>query len=188
MGAQDVRPFGYPRTDVKKDYEYSIYCGGLGAGSFVTQTNRNSYNFVVRNDQFSVRNRRLIIRNNSFTIFKQATPAGGGFFSPVAGTEAPLKAWAFPQMLLDDTLAKYMEGGIDCPAVPPYDVVFEGRKPGAAVVEGDLPQPGDPDYNVLTYIYLFWGDPSYWWYGLPGSATALVDSLQIKKQDTDTRQ
>lgn len=187
MGASDIQPLGYPRTDTKRDFEYRIYCGGMGGGDQLTQTNRVFYKFLVKNDKFSVRNRRLIIRNMNFVVYKQATWNGFAWV-PVPGSEATLKAWAFTDDLPGGTESNpaYMQGGIPLAGAPPYDIIFEGRKPGASLVPGDLPQPGDPGYRMFSSIYLFWDSPTYWWYFAQGSVP--FNTLIIKKLDADTRQ
>lgn len=184
----DVNKQGYPRTDIKKDFEYQIYCGGMGGGNAVYQAGQTYLKFLVKNDRFSVRNKRLIIRNLNFVVFSQATLVGG-LYQPVAGTEVPLKAWAFVDDLpeANTTDPKYMAGGIACPAVPPYDVVFDGRNLGADIVEGDLPQPGDPGYRQYSSIYFFFGNPNYWWYG-DALGNPPFNTMQILKQDMETKQ
>jgi hypothetical protein len=188
MSSSDLNALGYPRTDAKRDWEFRQYCGGSGAGGGVVQTGVPYYRMLVKNDRFSVNNRRTIIRNLSLVVYKQAS-WNGSYYDPVPGSEAPMQAWAFVDDLpYPDYLdPKYMHGGMALPAVPPYDFVFEGRKPGQPVTIGTLPQPGDPGYRDYTSVYLFWGDSNYWWQDT-GGAGPLSDSLRVLKQDTDTRQ
>lgn len=187
MGASDIQPIGRPRTEVKKDFEYFIYCGGKGGGSGLEKTGQVFYKFLVKNDKFSVRNNRLVINNVNFVVYKEATYNGFAWV-PVPGSEATLRAWAFTDDLASGTESdkKYMAGGIPLPGPPPYDIVFEGRKPGAPFVLGDLPQPGDPGYKAFSSIYLFWDSTDYWWYGYQGSQP--FNTFLIKKLDTESRQ
>lgn len=166
MGQFDREKKGRPTTTIKKDWEYQIYCGGKGGGGGLVQTGKYAYHFGVTNNEFAVRNLRRQIKNKSFNIYHSATyDSGLGRWVPVPGSEVRLRAWVFPQSIptADESRADYNNGGILTPAVAPYIIDF---------AEDDLPQPGEPDYIPrMSEVYLFWGNPNYWWYGTPPADT-----------------
>lgn len=83
------RSVGRARNTFKQDYEVNLG-GGMGAGAPMTITGRTKYNFWIDHNPFATVIRRLVTKNVSFEIFKQATPLGGGLYQEVPGTEADL--------------------------------------------------------------------------------------------------
>jgi len=82
------RTIGRARNTFKQDYE--VYLGGgSGAGLPVVPTVVQRYTFWVDHNPFATLIRRLITRNNDFTIWKSAYDAGG-FYLPNYGSEADL--------------------------------------------------------------------------------------------------
>lgn len=80
---------GRARNSFKRDYEVFLG-GGSGAGGAVQPTVVKRYTFWVDHNPFATFIRRLITKNEDFTIYKAATPIGGGFYDPTIGTEADL--------------------------------------------------------------------------------------------------
>jgi len=89
MGSETKNPIGRPRNTFKQDYEVFLG-GGSGAGGAVTVAGTNRYTYWVDHNPFAAFIRRLVTENVDFTIYKSATPVGGGYYLPTLGTEADL--------------------------------------------------------------------------------------------------
>jgi hypothetical protein len=80
---------GRARNTFKRDY--SVFLGGgMGAGGAVTPAGVKRYTFWVDHNPFATLIRRLITKNEDFTIYKTGTPVGGGFYIGDFGSEADL--------------------------------------------------------------------------------------------------
>ena len=181
MSYQDVPLVGYPKTAVKRDWEFSTFCGGMGGGTTVVQTGVTHYRLEIDVDTFSVKNLGLILRNLSFTVWKSATWNGVAYV-PVAGTEVPFHIYASSRGSLVTVIGDPITGepfnfcpvgGEDTPAIPPYDLEFTAKQ---------LPQPKESAYAGKIYVYFYWCNTSYWWRGTP-----IGNEFQVLKIDNEVK-
>ena len=174
MSYQDVPLVGYPKTAVKRDWEFSTFCGGMGGSTTVVQTGTPYFRLDIDVDTFSVKNLGLILRNLSFTVWREATWNGIAYV-PTAGTEVPFHIFASSQgsLVTPPGFNFCPVGGEDTPAVPPYDLRFTAAQ---------LPQPKNNAYAGKIYVYFYWCNSAYWWRGTP-----IGNEFQVLKIDNEVK-
>lgn len=150
MGASDLNAAGYRSATVIKDFEFVQYCGGMGGGNFALLMNTQRAIFKIKNNPFTVRNEKLILLNEQFTVNVNAGANGMGGYNE--GARLPLY-WAAthdPAAITDAQIIA-RNNVIPSTTAPPYYVTMEAD---------DLPQPINPGWAGFTYVIIHWTDPT----------------------------
>lgn len=148
MGASDRQAAGYPTAQVIQDYEFMMYCGGRGGGSLANFLGTQRAVYKVKNNKFTVRNRLLLLYNETFEV--NADAGSDGFGGRYAGARLPLY-WAAvtnPALITNDQVIA--RGDVTNAALPYY----------MTLEEDDLPQPTDAGWDGNTYVIMVWTDPA----------------------------
>lgn len=148
MGASDRQAAGYPTTQVIQDYEVMLFCGGKGGGSQANFLGTQRAVFKIKNNRFTVRNRLLLLYNDTFEVYSDGGDNSMGGRN--IGTRLPIY-WAAVANPAAITNNQVIARGDVTNAALPYYMTLE---------EDDLPQPTDPAWDGHTYVILVWADPA----------------------------
>lgn len=167
---------GKPKPINKRDYEFKMFCGGMGGGTCFTQTGVDRYTWYVENDPNAVVNRYLALEDlGDFELFTDGGQTPTSFDDPScrnAGSAVPLYVAVSAQGTLTaaQILAQNVVTGFGIPALIEFDEKF-------------LPQPGDPDYIGRTYITVYWGNATHVqigsFFGLPYRTEANLSNVEV---------
>lgn len=148
----DRLPGGFPKPIIKNDYEYRLYCGGMGGGGCVLPVGVDRVTWSIENDPFAVRNRLLLLRNeNRIQFHSDAGPSG--FCAHTAGTlqQYWVAVSVDGNLTVDEIKAQNVIGGLEGfleLAFYEFDDTF-------------LPQPDNPLYDGNTYVTVYWGNANF---------------------------
>lgn len=148
MGASDLQAAGYPTAQVIQDYEMMMYCGGKGGGGMANFMNTQRAVYKIRNNRFTVKNRLLLLYNETFEVNVDGGPQMFG--GRILGARLPIywAAVADPAAITNEQVIA--RGDVTNVALPYY----------MTLEDDDLPQPNDPAWDGHTYVILVWTDPN----------------------------
>jgi hypothetical protein len=154
----------------KRDYEFKVFCGGMGGGDCGQYLGKDRETWTVDNDPNAVVNRYLALFDSG--LFEVYTDGGQNPIFPscrLAGTSVPL----YVAVSVDGNLtpaqimAQGVVTGFGIPALLEFDEVY-------------LPQPTDPRYTGKTYVTVYWGSQFYVTFtgGLPYRTDANLSNVE----------
>jgi hypothetical protein len=142
----------YPRTTKKEIAPIYVFAeqvcadGKGGGGNYVPI---GSVMEIVKYDvsKFNVFNRKLILRNNNFDVYKNLGETSPGSGEYIAGDRVDwwLAFSATPNLTAEEIVLQ--NSRITTPA--PFDLDVDYKK---------LPQPTDAGWDNKIYMYMYWGD------------------------------
>lgn len=144
-----LQPTGRANTDMLETCRLLLYCGGGGGGVCVEPSGATGVVLPYRVQKFITLNRKIIFQNKEFFGVRFYEDAGpDGFCSYSIGVEKPFWMGLAADPNLDiETTAK---AGVQLSGPLPYDVEFPRDK---------CPQPDDPAWENIIYVYVWWGSP-----------------------------
>ena len=166
---------GRPNTDNIETLRILRYCGGSGGGDCLEPLGVEGIVLPYRVPKYITYNRKIIFHNNEFfgiRIYNDGGPAG--FCSHSLGSPADFYIGLAADPNLDmETTAK---AGlfISRNEVLPYDIEFDTRL---------CPQPDDPAWENIVYVYVWWGDSSF----MAEGGDIDVGSITLTKHDKDSK-
>ncbi len=143
---------GAPKS--QQDYDPVLLfrnCGGSGGGGCVLPIGLTHVIWAYRVPKFITYNRKIIFDNPEFLGVRIYNDAGSNGFCPnTIGTEQTFWVGLGVSSSLDpETTAKK---GVELSGVLPYQIEFQADK---------IPQPTDPLYVNIIYVYVWWGDAGF---------------------------
>lgn len=161
---------GKPKPINKQDYEFYMYCGGMGGGDCFMPIGTDRFTWYVENDPEAVVNRYLsLFDTGRFSVHEDDGPA---FFPSCRFAGPPVPIYVAVSVDGNITpariMAQNMITGFGVPAVLEFD-------------EKWLPQPTDPRYHGRTYVTVYWGNPlhvSVGFVGLPYNTEANLSNVE----------
>lgn len=167
MSQQDVTDKGYPRSNLKRDWEYIKLCGGFGGGGDCqVQLGKTKVVYAIDVNPFAVFNRNLILQNPLSGGIRIYSDAGvSGICSSSLGSERSwYLAFGATNALTD---AQIVAQNNILSGAPAYNIEVGFNK---------LPQPTDPSWASKIYVYIYWGDTTF-----INSDLLLVNDVQYLK-------
>lgn len=166
---------GRANTDNLETMRILRYCGGSGGGDCLPVLGATGIVLAYRVPKYITYNRKIIFHNNEFFGIKIYIDAGStGFCDHSIGASVPwyIGLAADPGLNIEATA----KAGLLIPAsaVLPYDIEFETRL---------CPQPTDPAWENIVYVYVWWGNAGY----LTEGGDIDVASMTLTKHDKDSR-
>lgn len=176
MGQNDVERRGYPRSNLKRDFDLLLFCGGAGGGACPMIQTATGCKFAIDVNPFITHNRYLELHNTGFVhFFTDAGPDGS--CSSSYGT--PI-TWY---------LAFSVDGNLTAAEIIAQDNPIESDllfSEAIYQIEGNkLPQPTNAAWANKIWIHIYWGSTAY------VSGELFVDNVQYLKtvkHDFDVRQ
>lgn len=147
MGASDLQAAGYPTAQAIQDYEVMLFCGGKGGGNMANYLGTQRAVYKIRNNKFTVKNRLLLLYNETFEVNVDAGPGFAGGRNVGARLPIYWAAVANPALISNEQVIA--RGDVTNVALPYY----------MTLEDDDLPQPTDPAWDGHTYVILVWTDP-----------------------------
>ena len=146
----------YPRTTKKElapiyIFAEQVCAGGKGGGGWFYPIGTEMAILEYRVSKFDVFNRKLILKNNNFNLYRDAgaDPSGPWGTERLPGDLAHW--WLGFSSVNTLTGEEIVQQGNRITSEAPFDLEIDYKK---------LPQPTDAGWDNKIYIYLFWGDPT----------------------------
>ena len=165
---------GRPNTDQVETMRILYYCGGQGGGGCLPTMGVPGIVLPYRVPKYITYNRKIVFHNNEFfglRIFEDGGPVGLCSHS-IGSNEIPFYMALAADPNLD--IKTVAETGQLLSGPLGYDVEFDAP---------DCPQPTDPAWENIVYVYLWWGSAGYVGEGGP----ARVGDFTLVKHDKDSR-
>lgn len=144
MGEFNREPLGFPNGQIKgTDWSYYPGSGGLGAGACFLPAGFSYIYWPVKVNPFSVRNNRLVLKDEDF--FPYTNAGFDGICANSNGSKMPFDVYtlvAAPTSGLDTSLAKGRVSVLSTQTLP-FEVEF---------LAAQLPQPSDAGYAGRIWI------------------------------------
>lgn len=126
-------------------------CGGAGGGECLEPAGVEYVIWAYRVPKFITYNRKVVFNNPEFLgvqMFNDAGPAG--FCDHSVGTEQVFYV-GLSASSADDPEAT-AKAGVELSGDLPYEIEFYADK---------IPQPTDPDWENIIYVYVWWGSTAF---------------------------
>lgn len=138
-------------TEYANNIRIFTFCGGLGGGDCVNPAGQTYVIWPFKVDKHITYIRQLTFHNPEFTGLRFYTDAGADIFcAHNIGSEKTFYMGLSASPSDDpETVAR---AGTSLSGALPYDIVFNAEK---------CPQPSDPAWEAIVYVYVWWGDSTF---------------------------
>lgn len=181
MGSQVTNDQGFPSLRSKgDDYFYNPGCGGKGAGGCPVPISWTYMYWTVKVPQFAVRNRHLVLLNDSFMAYNDAGPDGFGCNDSQGTTSYGYTVYLLYALPSSPSSATFAANAvskkvISAPATTPFQLNFDAPNL--------IPQQANPSWvGTITVVLDF---------GISGLITGVPQNYEAMKTialDYDERQ
>lgn len=175
---------GRPDTDIQDTVRILLYCGGGGGGACPDTLGAEYVILPYRVPRYITYNRKIIFVNNEFFGFRIYSDGGSdGLCDHSLSVEQSF--WIGLSASDADDPETTAKAGVELSGALPYEIEFPADK---------CPQPTDPAWENIVYVYVWWGDSNF--INESGFSAASIEAvtnatsapLKLIKHDKDTKQ